>query len=82
MRTGCHCGIKRLWQDTKKQGKSISSKTFRSESVTHRLFEELFNTNMLGSRWLTYDELEKLYQEHRILATDERIMIHAQDFGI
>jgi len=46
------------------------------------VFEELFNANMLGSKWLTYEELEKLYREHKILEADEHIIIHAQEFGV
>ena len=73
------CVVERLWQST--QDTVIASSHFRSESVTHRVFEELFNINMLGSRWLTYEELERLYREHKILDADERIVIHAQEFG-
>ncbi len=43
--------------------------------------EPLFNINMLGSKWLTYEELERFYREHMILKADERIVIHAQEFG-
>src|SRR2546421_13039628 len=71
----------RLWQVTSKGGRKIDSKTFRSESATHHVFEDLFNANMLGSRWLTYEELEELYQNHKILEADERITIHAQEFS-
>jgi hypothetical protein len=76
------CVVNRLWQDTRRGGKRLSSRAFRSEAVTHRVFEELFNTNMLGSRWLTYEELERLYHEHGLLYVDEHIVVHAQDFGI
>jgi hypothetical protein len=63
-------------------GKKISRKNIRSECITHKVFEELFNTNMLGSRWLTYDEMEELYIKHGILESDERIILHAQEFGL
>jgi hypothetical protein len=75
------CVVNRLWQTTSKGGRKLDSKIFRSEAVTHRVFEELFNTNMLGSRWLTYQELEKLYQEHKLLEVGEKIIVHAQEFS-
>ena len=76
------CVVERSWQDTVRGGQKIERKYFRSEAVTHRVFEELFNANMLGSKWLTYEELEKLYREHKILEADEHIIIHAQEFGV
>jgi len=36
---------------------------------------------MLGSRWLTYQELEKIYQEHKLLEPKERIIVHAQEYS-
>lgn len=74
------CVVERLWKDTSRGGQKLVSKNFRSEAVTHRVFEELFNTNMLGSKWLTYRELEELYRLHNILEPDEHIVIHAQEF--
>ena len=75
------CVVNRLWQITQQGGRKLDSKKFRSEAVTHQIFEELFNTNMLGSRWLTYEELENLYQEHKLLEVGERIIIHVQEFS-
>ena len=75
------CVVQKLRE--KKEGKpsGIASSDFRSEALSHRIFEELFNINMLGSRWMTYSELEKLYREHGILDVDEHIVIHAQEFN-
>ncbi len=82
--TGYHipvCMVARFWERTRQGGQKLTSKSFRSEAVTHRIFEELFNTNMLGSKWLTYEELEELYHQHKILEPDEHVIIHAQEFG-
>ncbi len=75
------CVVERSWQDTTRGGQKLESSYFRSEAVTHRVFEELFNTNMLGSKWMKYEELEDMYREHNILESDEHIVIHAQEFG-
>lgn len=83
--TGYHipvCVVERSWEDGIRGGKVIRSKNVRSEAVTQKVFEELFNSNMLGSRYMTYGELEKLYKETKVLDANERIVIHAQEFGI
>jgi hypothetical protein len=76
------CVALRSAEDTGRGGKKIERKNIRSESVTHRVFEEMFNANLLGSRWLTYDELQSLYSEYGILEPDERVVLHAQEFGL
>jgi hypothetical protein len=75
------CVMERLWSSTP-ENSHIGSALFRSESVTGRVFEELFNANMLGSKWLTYAELERLYEQHNLLDVNERVVIHAQEFSV
>jgi hypothetical protein len=74
------CIAQKSWEDTGKGGRKIEKRKIRSSSVTHKVFEELFNANLLGSRWFTYSEIEKLYQEHGLLDSSERIVLHAQEF--
>jgi hypothetical protein len=69
-------------QDTGRGNKKIESKVIRSEAVTHKVFEEMFNANLLGSRWLTYEEIETLYRDHKVLEPTERIVLHVQEFGL
>lgn len=80
--TGCYvpiCVVNKRQQPTLKGNSILHSKQIRSEAVSHQIFEEMFNTNMLGSRWLTYDELENLYRSCNVLEPDENIVIHAQE---
>lgn len=76
------CTLSKFWHDGPKGGKQIRSQDIRGEAITHKIFEEMFNTNMLGSKWLSYQELETLYRKYRILETYERIVIHAQEYGV
>jgi len=76
------CVIAKGWQTTKRNGKKIERKNIRSEALSPKIFEELLNTNMLGSRWLTYSDVERLYRRHKVLAPRERIVVHAQEFSI
>lgn len=76
------CAVERLWVETGRDGKKLESKNMRSQALSHKVFEELFNTNMLGSRWLTYEEVDELYKKHKILNASESVLIHAQEFSI
>jgi hypothetical protein len=61
-------------------GRALKREPIRGRAVSQRLFEELFNRNMLGSRWLPYEHVEALYRQHRILDAGQRIVVHAQEF--
>lgn len=63
-------------------GRILRRDPIRGRAVSQRLFEELFNRGMLGSRWLSYDEVETLYREHSILEVGQRILVHAQEFAL
>jgi len=73
------CAAEKLWEPTL-DGKKLSYEQIRNASLTQRTFEELFNNEMLGSKWIPYCELEKLYEEHNLLKPDETVVIHAQHF--
>jgi hypothetical protein len=78
------CRVTALWEETQRSGKKLTWRGFRSESISYRVFEELFNTDMLGSRWLEPGELEAIYREHKILEFDEslddRLLMHVQTY--
>ena len=76
------CVAHKSWEDTGRGGRKIVKNRIRSSSVSHKVFEELFNAGLLGSRWFTYDEIKRLYKEHGVLDTDERILLHAQEFDV
>jgi hypothetical protein len=76
------CVINRLINSGEAESRKIQSNYIRSEAVTHKVFEEMLNANLLGSRWFTYDELEVLYKSHKLFQPNERITIHAQEFDM
>lgn len=61
------CVVRTQLEDTTQGNKKLERKRIRSEALSHKFFEEAFNVNMLGSKWLTYEELEKFYKEYRYL---------------
>jgi len=80
--TGYHiplCMFRNLWDIS--ASKKLGIQNFQGKSVKSEVFEELFNINELGSKWLTYIELEKFYQKHKVLEPGDRIVIHAQEFA-
>jgi hypothetical protein len=63
------------------KARRIESRRIASSAVSQTVFAELFNRNMLGSRWLKATRLEMMYQESGVLAADDRVVIHAQEYG-
>ncbi len=57
----------------------ISKEDCSDKSIKGHIFEELFNTNLAGSRWIDIDDLDRFYESHKILAYTDRIRIHAQE---
>lgn len=58
---------------------SINKKEIRTATLTHEIFEGLFNKSFIGSRWLTEEELERFYRSNEILESDESIKIYARE---
>jgi hypothetical protein len=76
--TGHHvpiCKAKELFKDEKK----LTKQNIKEKSIRGHIFEELFNTNLAGSRWIPITELEKFYEERDILSHSNRIRVHAQE---
>jgi hypothetical protein len=76
------CKIEGLTDITKEGNKVLRKNMMRQSSLSQNHFEECFNYNQVGSRWLSYEELERLYKEHKILDSDENIIIHVQELEI
>lgn len=57
----------------------LTKENTRDRSIKGHIFEELFITNIAGSRWIDIDDLEKFYVEKGILSHSNRIRVHAQE---
>lgn len=80
--TGEHlpiCQIPNVKSEGTKGAEVLSYNRIREMSLSHDEFQGLFTTGKVGSRTLTYSELEQLYRRLD-LAEPERLLIHAQDF--
>lgn len=67
--------LKMLEKDEKIEKKSIKEEAFKSH-----IFEELFNSNMIGSRWIDLEKIEEIYEENQIFEKSDRIRLYAQEF--
>jgi hypothetical protein len=69
------CNVKQIQIDDKK----VSRKNTKGKGVTYKIFEELFVNDLIGSRWMTYKELEDFYQKCDVPAMTNTIRVHAQE---
>jgi hypothetical protein len=76
------CVVKEVRDEKCKNPNIIPSNILRSQAITHKNFEELFNANMLGSEWKSYAELEEIYNSTGLLLSNDSITIHAQEFSL
>lgn len=47
--------------------------------ISHKIFEEMFNLNLLGSRWLNISEVEAFYKEKNIIEPYDTVKLHAKE---
>ncbi|MEM6831549.1 MAG: hypothetical protein AAF551_13645 [Bacteroidota bacterium] len=76
------CKINSVLEESTNGNKILRKTNMKETSISQKHFEDGFIHNQIGSRWLDSDEVEKLYQEHRILESDERIILHAQELEL
>ena len=76
MSTGYHLPVCTALKLLETEGK-INKKSIGEQSFKSQIFEDLFNSNMIGSRWIDVEELEKLYKENNMFKDDSRIKIYA-----
>ena len=76
------CVVEASWETNQNQGRSVRKPQLEDRSLSHRVFEELFNCRMVGSKEVKWDDLETIYKELMIFEHDESIILHAQEFDI
>ena len=78
--SGYHLPICKLDKLKKKAVKEymITETSIKNQSLKTVTFEELFDSEMIGSRWLDINELEAFYKQNKVLEANERIILYAQ----
>jgi len=82
--TGYHirrCDIDSICEYTKEGegNKVITPEISMRHGISYKIFEELFNTERLGSRWLTYEQLQKFHQSYEVIKPFEQAGIYIQE---
>jgi hypothetical protein len=74
------CDIDRVCEFTKdgKGNKVITPEISMRHGISYKIFEELFNTERLGSRWLTYEQLQRFHQAYEVIKPFEQAGIYIQ----
>lgn len=82
--SGMHIPICKIGDvvEDKDGSKKLKRSKMIETSINQTVFEECFNSNQVGSRWMTYKEAEELYTKHKILEEGERIILHAQELQV
>jgi hypothetical protein len=73
------CKIQACATNNERGNPVIEYKKIRPTSLSGEAFEYLFTANKIGSRKLEYDELERLYEKFKVSASNDQIVIHAQE---
>jgi hypothetical protein len=76
------CVVNESWDTNSKGGQSLRRAKVESQSVSHRIFEDLFYNNFIGSNKFPVEQLELLYRKTGILDNKESIILHAQEYAI
>lgn len=76
------CVFNKIIKDSSNKDHGIHKSRFREKSISHRVFEEMFGRNMIGSTWLDYKQVENTYQRHGIIELTDSIIIHVQEYDV
>lgn len=76
------CVVQKLTENQTTARKSIKKTSFEGKSLSHKTFEELFNSQMVGSIEIGFDQLQDFYDSIHVFDYEDTILIHAQEFTI
>lgn len=75
------CKIDECTTYSKRGTPILSYDRIRDVSLSSEMFEYLFNKGKIGSKFLSYDELKKLYSDYLIESSEDNVVIYAQEFA-
>jgi hypothetical protein len=71
------CRVSKV-QTATSTGLKLELKSIKTQSLKTGAFEELFDAEMIGSRWIKITELEKFYQRSKVLEQGGKITLYTQ----
>ena len=81
--TGEHlpvCHINDCATYTRRNAKVLEYEKIKDVSLSHEMFEELFNQGKIGSRPLSPIELAALYEDSSIISKKDQLLLYAQEY--
>lgn len=76
---GIHIPVCSALQIRNEGGNKIEKNQMRHSTLTHEVFENLFNHGFIGSRWLPVAEMEDFYRERKVLDSDQSLKLYAKE---
>jgi hypothetical protein len=76
---GIHIPVCSALQIKNDNGNKIEKNQVRHSTLTHEVFENLFNHSFIGSRWIAITELEEFYRDKKILEPDRSFKLYAKE---
>jgi hypothetical protein len=77
--SGYHIPVCKVLSIAEKEPK-IEKRLIKNDTVTHKIFEELFNQNLIGSDWLSFTECEQFYKKNLVMKSEDRIRLLVREF--
>lgn len=71
------CVVNSLWQNKKE----INEQSVDGQVVKQAVFDELFDINLLGSKWITTTRLDEIYKKQKILQPSESSVVHVKYYS-
>lgn len=75
------CKIEECLREGSRGGKVLEYSNMRDVALSNETFEFLFNKGKIGSDYMSYEELENLYSGALMEASQDSVVIYAQEFS-
>lgn len=76
--SGIHLPICKVLE-LKEVDNKVTRENTKDKAISSKIFEELFISNLLGSRWITLKELEHFYESKGLKSNTDTIRVLAQE---
>jgi hypothetical protein len=57
----------------------LEKEKIQFQTLTHEMFEHLFNRGFIGSKWMKEEDVELFYKNSKILQNDESVTFYARE---
>lgn len=76
---GIHIPVCSALQMKYTNGNKIEKRQIRHSTLTHEVFENLFNHSFIGSRWIDLPDIEAFYRDKKIIEDQQSLKLYAKE---